>query len=32
MGVGGKETQEGKDVCIHMADSFGCAAKTNTTL
>ena len=30
--MGGKEVQEGGDVCMHMADSLCCAAETNTTL
>ena len=29
---GGREVQEGRDVCISMADSCGCMAETNTTL
>ena len=33
---GGREAQEGgymgMDICIHMADSLGCTAETNTTL
>ena len=29
---GGKETQEGVDICIHTADSLHCTAETNTTL
>ena len=29
---GGRELQEGGDVCMHMADSLRCAADTNTTL
>ena len=28
---GGKEAQEGGDICIHMADSCCCIAETNTT-
>ena len=28
----GKEVQKGGDICIHMADSFFCTVKTNTTL
>ena len=30
--MGGKEIQEGKDIGIHIADSFCCAEETNTTL
>ena len=29
---GGKEGQEGGDVCIHIADSLCCTAETNKTL
>ena len=29
---GGRETQEGGDGCLHIADSLCCTAKTNTTL
>ena len=29
---GGKEVQEGEDICIHIADLFYCTAETNTTL
>ena len=29
---GGKEVQEGRDICIHIADSLCCTAETNTTL
>ena len=32
MGVGGREVQEGGDICIHVADSFPCTAETNTAL
>ena len=28
MGVGGKEAQEGRDICIHIADSHWCTAET----
>ena len=32
MGVrGGREDQEGGDICIHIADSWCCTAETNTT-
>ena len=31
-GMGGKEAEEGGDICIHVADSFCCIAETNTTL
>ena len=29
-GGGGREVQEGGDVCIHIADSLCCTAETNT--
>ena len=29
---GGRQAQEGRDICIHIADSFHCTAETNTTL
>ena len=29
---GGREAQEGGDICIHMADSSCCAAEINTIL
>ena len=29
---GGRETQEGGDICIHIADSVCYTAETNTTL
>ena len=29
---GGREVQEGGDICIHIADSLHCTAETNTTL
>ena len=29
---GGREVQEGGDICILMADSYCCTAETNTTL
>ena len=29
---GGREVQEGGDICIHIADSLCCTAETNTTL
>ena len=29
---GGKEVQEGGDICIHIDDSLHCTAETNTTL
>ena len=29
---GGRETQEGGDICICIADSCCCTAETNTTL
>ena len=34
VGGGGREgaVQEGGDVCVHTANSRGCAAETNTTL
>ena len=31
-GEGGREAQEGGDICIHIADSLCCTAETNTTL
>ena len=31
-GRGGREVQEGGDICIHIADSLRCIAETNTTL
>ena len=31
-GVGGREVQEGGDMCIPIADSLRCAAETDTTL
>ena len=30
-GWGGREVQEEGDICIHIADSLGCIAGTNTT-
>jgi len=29
---GGREAQEGGDICIYMADSLHCTAETITTL
>ena len=29
---GGREVQEGGDICIPVADSCGCMAETNTIL
>ena len=29
---GGREVQKGGDICIPVADSWGCVAETNTTL
>ena len=29
---GGREAQEGGDICILIADSHGCTAESNTTL
>ena len=29
---GGREVQEGGDICIHIADSLCCTVETNTTL
>ena len=26
---GGREAQEGRDICVHMADSLRCTAETN---
>ena len=31
-GWGGREVQEGGDMCIRIADSLCCAVETNTTL
>ena len=31
-GLCGRETQEGGEICIHIADSVCCTAETNTTL
>ena len=31
-GEGGRKAQEGRDACIHIADSFNCTAETNATL
>ena len=31
-GGGKREAQEGRDVCIHTADSLHCTAETKTTL
>ena len=28
-GVGGREAQEGRDICIHMADSLHCTVETD---
>ena len=30
-GSGGREVQEGGDICILIADSLHCTAETNTT-
>ena len=32
LGRGGREAQEGGDICIHIANSRCCMAETNTTL
>ena len=32
MGEGGRELQEGGDICLHIADSLCFTAETNTTL
>ena len=32
LGGAGREAQEGEDICIFLADSQCCMAKTNTTL
>ena len=29
---GGREAQEGGDICVYRADSLLCTAETNTTL
>ena len=31
-GWGGREAQEGGDICVTTADSLCCTAETNTTL
>ena len=31
-GGGGRETQEGGDLCVHTVDSHCCTAEANTTL
>ena len=31
-GKGGRQSQEGEDICIHIAGSHCCTAETNTTL
>ena len=31
-GGGGREVQEGGDICIHIVDSLLCTAETNKTL
>ena len=31
-GVGGREFQEGRDICVHTADLLDCAVETDTTL
>ena len=31
-GWGGREVQEGGDMCIHMADSLRCTTEANTAL
>ena len=31
-GEGGREVQEGGNICIHIADSLCCTAETNTAL
>ena len=28
---GGREAQEGRDICIHIVDSLCCTGETNTT-
>ena len=30
VGMGGKEAQEGGDICIPIADSYCCTAESNT--
>ena len=32
MGWGGREVQEGKGVCVHIADSLPCTVETDTTM
>ena len=29
---GGREAQEGEDICTHRADALPCTVETNTTL
>ena len=29
---GGRDAEEGGDICIHIADALCCTAETNTTL
>ena len=31
-GGGGREVQEGRDICIHITDALHCTAETSTTL
>ena len=31
VGCGGREAEEGGDICMHIADSSSCTAETNTT-
>ena len=31
-GMGGREVQEGGDICINIDDTFHCTAEINTTL
>ena len=30
--LNGKDVQKGRDVCLHMADSFCCTVEINTTM
>ena len=32
MGGGGREIQDGGNICIYIADSFHCTVEINTTL
>ena len=32
MGEGGRKAQEGRDICVHIADTLCCTEETNTAL